>query len=87
MACQTALHATPLVACGALEEIATLLGQSDLRLDHAIRQRLTTLATHDASVADARRVAATLAALLGVPAPEGAAQPPLAGVGGEPVAR
>lgn len=38
-------------------------------------------------VADARRVAATLAALLGVPAPVGAAQPPLAGVGGEPVAR
>jgi len=31
-------------------------------------------------VADARRVAATLAAILGVPAPEGAAQPPLAGV-------
>jgi hypothetical protein len=33
-------------------------------------------------VADARRVAATLTAILGVPAPEGAAQPPLAGVRG-----
>ncbi|WP_405221423.1 alkaline phosphatase family protein [Lentisalinibacter sediminis] len=32
------------------------------------------------TVADAGRVAATLAAILGVPAPEGAAQPPLAGV-------
>ena len=30
--------------------------------------------------ADARRVAATLTAILGVAAPEGAAQPPLAGV-------
>lgn len=33
-------------------------------------------------VADARRVAATLTAILGVPAPDGAAQPPLAGVRG-----
>lgn len=36
--------------------------------------------TEGTEVADARRVAATLAAILGVPAPDGALQPPLAGV-------
>jgi len=36
-------------------------------------------------VADARRVAATLTAILGVPAPAGAAQPPLGGVKADPV--
>lgn len=44
---QTVLHALPESGLVALEELAKILGQSDLRLDHAIRQRLTTLAWHD----------------------------------------
>jgi len=44
---QTVLHAVPEAGLVALEDLASILGQSDLRLDHAIRQRLTTLASHD----------------------------------------
>jgi len=44
---QTVLFATTTAAVDALERLAALLGRSDLRLDHALRQRLTSLATHD----------------------------------------
>ncbi len=44
---QTVLFATTSDAVAALERLAPLLGRSDLRLDHALRQRLTSLATHD----------------------------------------
>ena len=46
---QMALHAPTEPASIALEELARRLGNTDRRLDHAIRQRLTMLALHDDS--------------------------------------